>query len=209
MVSIIRNVGAVALVILIGLIVGLLGLVVPDLYAVGLLILFLGGVGATVLAGEFLLWYFRPRRPHALSVSSTAQEPSDNSAHAGHCTCAISERRLLRLGAALAAPAGWPAGGWRARCGTGPLLVRLVRTAGTRQLPDPGQGRHLGEGLPRCERRTTLQRGLAFTTGKLFANRSDACGVRAGRGRVLASLVQIGNPAHWSPWPPSNPEEIY
>jgi hypothetical protein len=65
MVSIIRNVGAVALVILIGLIVGLLGLVVPDLYAVGLLILFLGGIGATVLAGEFLLWYFSTRRPPA------------------------------------------------------------------------------------------------------------------------------------------------
>jgi hypothetical protein len=65
MISIIRNVGAVALVILIGLIVGLLGLVVPDLYAVGLLVLFLGGIGAAVLAGEFLLWYFTPRRPPA------------------------------------------------------------------------------------------------------------------------------------------------
>jgi hypothetical protein len=63
MVSIIRNVGAVALVILLGLVIGVLGLVVPDLYAVGLLILFLGGVGATVLAGEFLIWYFRARRP--------------------------------------------------------------------------------------------------------------------------------------------------
>jgi hypothetical protein len=65
MVSIVRNVGAVALVILIGLVVGVLGLVAADLYAVGLLILFLGGVGATVLAGEFLIWYFSIRRPPA------------------------------------------------------------------------------------------------------------------------------------------------
>ena len=63
--SIIRNVAAVALVILLGLVIGVLGLVEADLYAVGLLILFLGGVGAAVLAGELLLWYFRPRQPPA------------------------------------------------------------------------------------------------------------------------------------------------
>ena len=65
MVGIIRNVGSVALVILLGLVIGVLGLVAADLYAVGLLILFLGGIGAAVLAGELLLWYFRPRRPPA------------------------------------------------------------------------------------------------------------------------------------------------
>ena len=50
-----RNVGAVALVILLGLVVGTLGLVSADLYAVGVLILFLGGVGVAVLAGEHLI----------------------------------------------------------------------------------------------------------------------------------------------------------
>ncbi|HUN33982.1 MAG TPA: hypothetical protein VMU95_18425 [Trebonia sp.] len=63
--SIIRNVGSVALVILLGLVVGVLGLVAADLYTVGLLLFFLGGVGATVLAGEFLIWYFSTRRPPA------------------------------------------------------------------------------------------------------------------------------------------------
>jgi hypothetical protein len=54
-----KNAGAVALVILLGLVVGVLGLVEPDLYAVGVLILFLGGVGAAVLAGEYLSRYIR------------------------------------------------------------------------------------------------------------------------------------------------------
>jgi hypothetical protein len=54
-----RNVGAVALVILLGLVIGVLGLVEADLYAVGVLILFLGGVGAAALAGEFLIKYLR------------------------------------------------------------------------------------------------------------------------------------------------------
>ena len=49
-----RNIGSVALVIAIGLIVGVLGLVQADLYAVGVLILFLGSVGVAVLAGEYL-----------------------------------------------------------------------------------------------------------------------------------------------------------
>ena len=56
-----RNVGAVALVIL-------LGLVEADLYAVGVLILFLGGVGAAVLMGEYLIRYFSAKR-HALAAA--------------------------------------------------------------------------------------------------------------------------------------------
>jgi hypothetical protein len=66
-----RNAGAVApvasvaLVILLGLVVGALGLVAADLYAVGALILFLGGVGATVLAGEYLIRYLGSRQPPA------------------------------------------------------------------------------------------------------------------------------------------------
>jgi hypothetical protein len=58
-----RNAGAVALVILLGLVVGTLGLVVADLYAVGVLILFAGGVGIAVLAGEYLIRCVRRRRP--------------------------------------------------------------------------------------------------------------------------------------------------
>ena len=50
-----RNAGAVALVILLGLAVFGLGLVEDDLYAVGVLVLFLGGVGAAVLAGDYLI----------------------------------------------------------------------------------------------------------------------------------------------------------
>jgi hypothetical protein len=61
----IRNVGSVALVILLGLVVGVLGLVAADLYAVGVLILFLGGIGVAVVAGEYLIWYFSGRRPPA------------------------------------------------------------------------------------------------------------------------------------------------
>jgi len=54
-----RNAGAVALVILLGLAVGALGMVAADLYAVGVLILFLGGVGAAVLAGDYLIRHVR------------------------------------------------------------------------------------------------------------------------------------------------------
>ena len=54
-----RNAGAVALVILLGLVIGVLGLVEPDLYAVGVLILFLGGVGAAALTGEYLIRFLR------------------------------------------------------------------------------------------------------------------------------------------------------
>jgi hypothetical protein len=60
-----KNVGAVALVIVLGLVVGTLGLVEADLFAVGVLILFLGGVGVAVLAGEYLIRYVSSRRPPA------------------------------------------------------------------------------------------------------------------------------------------------
>jgi hypothetical protein len=59
------NVGSVALVILLGLVVGTLGLVAADLYTVGVLILFVGGVGVAVLAGEYLIRYLSSRRPPA------------------------------------------------------------------------------------------------------------------------------------------------
>jgi hypothetical protein len=54
-----RNIGSVALVILLGLVIGVLGLVEPDLYAVGVLILTLGAVGAAALGGEFLIRFLR------------------------------------------------------------------------------------------------------------------------------------------------------
>jgi hypothetical protein len=57
-----RNVGAV---VLLGLVVGTLGLVAADLYTVGVLILFVGGVGAAVLAGDYLIRYVSSRRPPA------------------------------------------------------------------------------------------------------------------------------------------------
>ncbi len=60
-----RNIGAVALVIVLGLVIGVLGLVEADLYTVGVLILFIGGVGAAVLAGEYLIRYLSSRRPPA------------------------------------------------------------------------------------------------------------------------------------------------
>jgi hypothetical protein len=60
-----RNVATVALVILLGLVIGTLGLVEDDLYTVGAAILFLGGVGAAVLAGEYLIRYLSSRRPPA------------------------------------------------------------------------------------------------------------------------------------------------
>ena len=60
-----RNVGVVALVTVLGLVIGVLGLVEADLYAVGVLILFLAGIGIAVLAGEFLIRYFNSRRPPA------------------------------------------------------------------------------------------------------------------------------------------------
>jgi hypothetical protein len=58
-----RNIGAVALVIVLGLVLGVLGLVAADLYTVGVLILTVGGIGAAVLVGEFLIRYFRSRPP--------------------------------------------------------------------------------------------------------------------------------------------------
>jgi hypothetical protein len=59
------NIGAVALVIVLGLVLGVLGLVAADLYTVGVLILTVGGIGAAVLAGEYLIRYFRSRPPPA------------------------------------------------------------------------------------------------------------------------------------------------
>ena len=58
-----RNAGAVALVIVLGLVIGVLGLVAADLYTVGVLILFIGGVGAAVLAGDYFIRYVTSRRP--------------------------------------------------------------------------------------------------------------------------------------------------
>jgi hypothetical protein len=58
-----RNIGTVALVIVLGLLVGTLGLGAADLYAVGVLILFLGAVGLAVLTGEYLIRYVSSRRP--------------------------------------------------------------------------------------------------------------------------------------------------
>jgi hypothetical protein len=58
-----KNIGMVALVILLGLVVGVLGLVKNVLYTVGVLILFIGGVGVAVLAGEYFIRYFSSRQP--------------------------------------------------------------------------------------------------------------------------------------------------
>ena len=60
-----RSGRAVALVIVLGLVVGALGVVAADLYTVGVLILFVGGVGAAVLAGDYLIRYVSSRRPPA------------------------------------------------------------------------------------------------------------------------------------------------
>lgn len=58
-----KNAGAVGLVILLGLILGTLGLLAADLYTVGVLILFIGGVGVAVLAGEYLIRHLGSRQP--------------------------------------------------------------------------------------------------------------------------------------------------
>jgi cation transporter-like permease len=57
----IRNIATVALVIVLGLVLGVLGLVAADLYTVGVLILTVGGVGGAVLVGEYLIRYFSSR----------------------------------------------------------------------------------------------------------------------------------------------------
>jgi hypothetical protein len=59
------GVAAVALVTLLGLVTGALGLIAADLYTVGVLILFVGAVGAAVLAGDYLIRYLSSRRPPA------------------------------------------------------------------------------------------------------------------------------------------------
>jgi len=55
----------VALVILLGLGVGALGLIAADLYVAGVLILFVGGIGLAVVAGDRLMRYARNRRTPA------------------------------------------------------------------------------------------------------------------------------------------------
>jgi hypothetical protein len=60
-----RKVGAVGLIILLGLVIGVLGLVEDDLYTVGVLLLCIGGVGVAVVVGEYLIRYFSSRRPPA------------------------------------------------------------------------------------------------------------------------------------------------
>jgi O-antigen/teichoic acid export membrane protein len=60
-----RNLGSVALVIFLGLVIGVLGIVENDLYTVGVLILIIGGVGAAVIAGEYLIKRFSSRQPPA------------------------------------------------------------------------------------------------------------------------------------------------
>jgi hypothetical protein len=61
-----KNAAPVALVILLGLAIGVLGLVASSLYTVGVLVLFVGGVGAAVVAGEYLIRYVSGRRPPGL-----------------------------------------------------------------------------------------------------------------------------------------------
>jgi hypothetical protein len=60
-----RNVGSVALVIVLGLVIGVLGQVEDDLYTVGVLLLFIGCVGLAVLGGEYLIRSVSRRRPPA------------------------------------------------------------------------------------------------------------------------------------------------
>ena len=60
-----RNVGAVTVVILLGLVIFALGLVAADLYTVGVLIVVVGAVGAAVLAGEYLIRRYSSPRPPA------------------------------------------------------------------------------------------------------------------------------------------------
>ncbi|HZC39408.1 MAG TPA: hypothetical protein VE343_01965 [Streptosporangiaceae bacterium] len=56
---------AVALVILLGLGIGALGLAAADLYTVGVLVLFIGVIGAVVVAGDRLIAAAGRRRPPA------------------------------------------------------------------------------------------------------------------------------------------------
>jgi hypothetical protein len=59
------HVAAATLVIPLGLAIGVLGLVQADLYTVGVLIFFSGGVGVAVLIGEYLIRNVSSRRPPA------------------------------------------------------------------------------------------------------------------------------------------------
>jgi len=58
-----RGIGAVALVILLGLGIGALGLVAADLYTIGVLVLTIGAVGAAVVGGDLLIRYLGSRPP--------------------------------------------------------------------------------------------------------------------------------------------------
>jgi hypothetical protein len=58
-----RNVGAVTVVVLLGLVIFALGLVVADLYTAGALIVVVGGVGAAVVVGEYLIRRYSSPRP--------------------------------------------------------------------------------------------------------------------------------------------------
>jgi len=60
-----KNAATVGLVILLGLIVFVLGWVAADLFAVGVLVLFMGGVGLAVLVGDYVIRYSNRRRPPA------------------------------------------------------------------------------------------------------------------------------------------------
>ena len=70
-----RNVGSVVLVILLGLVIGALGIVEDDLYTVGVLILVIGGVGAAVLVGDYLIRYLG--RPRPAPARRTSRRPGD------------------------------------------------------------------------------------------------------------------------------------
>jgi hypothetical protein len=50
---------------LLGLVFGALGIINDNLYTVGVLILFVGAVGAAVLAAEYLIRFLSSRRPRA------------------------------------------------------------------------------------------------------------------------------------------------
>jgi hypothetical protein len=58
-----KSAGAVGFVILLGLVIGVLGIVDDDLYTVGVLILFIGGIGAAVLVGDYFIRYLSGRPP--------------------------------------------------------------------------------------------------------------------------------------------------
>ena len=70
--------GAVFLVIVLGLGIGALGLVAADLYAVGVFVLFLGLIGLTVAAGDWLLRYLGNRLRQGDSVTGNGRRDPGN-----------------------------------------------------------------------------------------------------------------------------------